>query len=182
MIKSLQSTRYLRSSVVLWLLALVSACASVPPLSTVPLVDLDRFAGDWYVIASIPTPLEKQAFNAVEHYEPPVDGVIETTFTFNHGALDGPVKTYRPKGFVKNTQTNAVWGMQFVWPIKADYKILYLDKAYTVTMIGRSKRDYLWIMAREKKVPEEQYQGMLQLAESVGYDLTNLRIVPHGAD
>jgi apolipoprotein D and lipocalin family protein len=32
-------------------------------------VDLERFMGDWYVIANIPTFIEKGAHNAVEGYQ-----------------------------------------------------------------------------------------------------------------
>ena len=33
--------------------------------------------------------------------------------------------------------------MQFVWPIKAEYLIVYLDEDYSKTVIGRSKRDFV---------------------------------------
>jgi apolipoprotein D and lipocalin family protein len=127
------------------LVALVSVygCRSLPPIHTVEHVDLKRFMGDWYVIANIPTPFEKDVYNGVESYRLAEDGTVETTFTFNKGGFDGPVKTYRPKGFVRDRQSNAVWDMQFFWPIKAEYRILYLDEDYTRTVIGRTKRDYL---------------------------------------
>ena len=51
------------------------------------------------------------------------DGTIATTFTFNAGGFDGPGRLYTPRGFVVDRTSNAVWGMQFVWPIKADYRI-----------------------------------------------------------
>ena len=46
------------------------------------------------------------------------------------GAFDGPLNTYHPKGFVVKGTGNAVWGMQFIWPIKADFRIAYLDDDY----------------------------------------------------
>ena len=68
----------------------VSGCAgNQPPLETVDYVDLDRFMGDWYVIANIPTFLEKNAYNAVESYELDSDGTIATTFVFRKGGFDG---------------------------------------------------------------------------------------------
>ena len=44
-------------------------------------VDVDRFMGDWYVIANIPTFAEKGAHNAVESYRLDADGTIATTTT-----------------------------------------------------------------------------------------------------
>ena len=78
---------------------------------------------------------------------------MRTTFRFNRGAFDGPVKVYHPTGFVKADTGNAHWGMQFVWPLRTDYRIAYLSDDYQQTIIGRSKRDYVWIMARDPALP-----------------------------
>jgi apolipoprotein D and lipocalin family protein len=136
---------------------ILSACkASLPPLETVEYVDLPKFMGDWYVIANIPTFIEKGAHNAVESYRLADDGTIPTTFTFRKDGFDGPQKEYNPRGFVRNTETNAEWGMQFLWPIKADYRITYLSDDYRLTVIGHNARDYVWIMARTPQISEEQ--------------------------
>ena len=156
----------------------VSACSSMPPLETVERVDIERFMGDWYVIANIPTFLEKGAHNAVESYELDSDGTIATTFTFRDGAFDGPVKTYKPTGFVGNDPSNAIWGMQFIWPIKADYRVIYLNADYTQTVIGRNKRDYVWIMARTPDIPEDDYQRILERLAAAGYDTKRIQRVP----
>lgn len=162
----------------------VSACSGnrLPPIATADYVDLDRFMGDWYVIANIPTVIEKGAHNAVESYELNDDGTIATTFTFNEDSFDGEKKRYTPRGFVRDTETNAVWGMQFVWPIKADYRIVYLDEAYETTIIGREKRDYVWIMARSPTIAEEKYQQMLDFLADQGYDTTEIQRVPQQWD
>ena len=58
----------MQTRLVLLALLALTACRSVPPMTmnTVPHVDLPRFMGPWYVIASIPTFLEKDAYGAVE--------------------------------------------------------------------------------------------------------------------
>lgn len=159
-------------------LMLLSACAAEPPLDTVDYVDLERFMGDWYVIANIPTVLEKGAHNAVENYRMNDDGTIATTFTFREDGFDGEQKEYNPKGFVTDTESNAVWGMRFIWPIKADYRVIYLDDEYSVTIIGRNKRDYVWLMAREPQIADRTYDELVKFIDSVGYDTSELRRVP----
>lgn len=164
---------------ILAILFLMLGCQSTKPIYTVSDVDLDRFMGDWYVIASIPTFIEKDAFNAIESYELNADGTIATTFTFNKGGFDGKPKSYHPKGFVVENTGNAVWKMQFVWPFKAEYRIISLTDDYQQTVIGRSKRDYVWIMARTPAIPDDDYNGILKFLEGQGYSLDNLRKVPH---
>jgi len=155
----------------------VAGCSGNPPMPTVDHVDLERFMGDWYVIGNIPTFIERGAHNAVESYSLDADGTVSTVFTFRKGAFDGPEKRYTPRGFVRS-ENNAEWGMRFVWPIKAEFLIIYLDEDYSQTVIGRSKRDYVWIMAREPEIPEEEYQRILAFLSERGYDTERIERVP----
>lgn len=148
------------------------------PLETVGHVDIDRFMGDWYVIANIPIFLEKNAHNAVETYELNSDGTIATTFVFRKDAYDGKEKKYTPKAWITDTESNAVWGMQFIWPIKADYRIVYLTDDYSQTVVARNKRDYVWVMARTPQISDDDYSAMLQKIESIGYDISKVQKVP----
>lgn len=159
---------------------LLSGCATVPkdPLPTVRNVDLQRFMGDWYVIAAIPTTIEKEAYNAIERYELRPDGTIATTFTFRKGGFDGKPKEYNPTGFVRDREHNSTWGMQFIWPIKAEFLISYLDPAYTQTIIARNARDYVWIMARTPEIPAADYERLVAMIAGWGYDTSELRKVP----
>jgi apolipoprotein D and lipocalin family protein len=157
----------------------LTACANTEPdMKTVDYVDIERFMGPWYVIANIPTFLEKGAHNAVETYRLDDDGSIATTFTYRDGSAEGKQKEFSPRGFIKDTKTNALWGMRFIWPIKADYRIVYLDDDYSQTVIGRQKRDFVWIMARTPSISDADYQRLVTFVESIGYDTSKLQRVP----
>jgi apolipoprotein D and lipocalin family protein len=149
------------------------------PIHTVDKVDLKRFMGDWFVIASIPTFIETDAFNAMESYRLAEDGTVATTFRFNKGSLDGPVKEYKPRGFIRDKTSNAVWDMQFVWPFKAEYRIIFLSEDYSQTVIGRTKRDYVWIMARQNTIPDADYDKILKFLQEQDYKIDDIRKVPH---
>lgn len=164
--------------IVLLPLVLVGACAGHRPMPTVDYVDLERFMGDWYVIANIPTFIERDAHNAVERYSLDQLGRVQTHFSFRQGGFDGELKQYYPTGYIVDEETNAVWGMQFVWPIKADYRVVYLDPQYSITVIGREARDYVWIMAREPAISDAQYAEVRQRVAELGYDVEALQKVP----
>ena len=153
----------------------------LPALALASHVDLPRFMGDWYVIANIPTVFEKGAHNAKDHYELAADGTIPTTFTYNADAPDGPQKHYESRGFVLDTTSNAVWGQQYVWPIKADYRISYVSEDYGIAVITREKRDYVWIMARTPSIPEREFNRLVAFVGAQGYDPTKLEHVPQDA-
>ena len=138
--------------------------------------------GQWYVIANIPTALEKNAYNAIETYSLNDDGTIATTFVFREDSFDGEEKRYTPKGFVKDTESNALWGMRFIWPIKAEYRVIYLDDDYQTTIIGRSQRDYVWLMSRQSELDEGYYQELVSYISEQGYDISELMKVPQRWD
>ena len=162
--------------------ALLSACASTPPsIPPVASVDMPRFMGDWYVIAQIPTYIERKAYDSVESYRLDADGTIRTTFRYRNGSADAPVKTMEPVGRVVPGTNNAVWEMQFVWPIQAEYVIVDLAPDYSRTIVGRSKRDYVWLMSRQPSLPAAELAAAIQKIRELGYDTTKLRMVPQSA-
>lgn len=164
---------------------LTTACATPsdvkPPLPLASHVDLPRFMGDWYVIASIPTIFEQDVHNARDTYRLASDGTIATTFTFNAGAADGPVKQYASTGYVLDPASNAVWGQQYIWPFKADYRIAYVSPNYDTTVIARAKRDHVWIMARSPSLPDAELARLTAFVASLGYDTNKLKRVPQAA-
>lgn len=159
---------------------LLTGCASqaLPPIKPVAQVELPRFMGAWYVIACIPTMIETEAWNAIESYAIEKDNKIATTFTFRKGGFDGEEKRYTPTGFVMPDSNNAVWGMQFIWPIKAEYIIAGLDTDYTTTIIARNARDYVWLMARKPQMTDAEYAQWVSKIADMGYDTSKLRKIP----
>lgn len=156
-----------------------AACAaSLPPITPVTHVDLPRFMGKWYLIATIPTRYGEHAYNAVETYTLKQDGNIHTTFTFHNGAFDGPVKHLESTGYVKNGTGNAVWGVALFWPIKLQYIVAYLKPDYSEMIVARDKRDYAWIFARAPTVSDADYAALTAKLRAMGYPLSKLRKVP----
>ena len=171
--------------VVLLSLAALSGCANsqMPPLEALDRkVELERFMGEWYVIGFIPITIpffsEKGAHNGVESYRLTEGGVIETTYTFRDNSFEGPERRFTPKGWVHNEETNAEWRMQFLWPFKSAYLIVYLDQGYQKTIIGVPDRKYVWIMSRDPDLSDADYQEMLDHVARMGYDVDEVQRVP----
>lgn len=162
-------------------LVVVSACgqaSSLPPIKPVTHVDLPRFMGAWYVIASIPTRFEKNAYNAVETYTLQPDGNIYTAFRFNNGSYQSPVKAIHSTAFVKADSGNAVWGVQIFWPAKAQYVVAYLKDDYSQVIVARDARDYTWVMARTPTISQADYDALLERVKQLGYSIKDVRKVP----
>lgn len=167
-------------------MVLVTACtgSALPPLQgTERPVDLERFMGDWYVIAFIPIDLpivgEAGAHNGIESYRLEPDGTIATTYTFRDGGFDGPEKVQQPRGRVANPPVNSEWKMKFFWFLPAgDFLILSVDDDYQRTIIGVPDRRWVWLMARTPTLPQADYDALVAKIGAMGYDLSKLRKVP----
>lgn len=158
----------------------LTAC-SITPTTDIPRetsIDLNRFMGDWYVIAHIPPSQTENAYNSIETYNLKEPDVIETTYTYRDGSFNGTQEIMRPTGYVVADSGDAVWAMEFIWPIKLEYVIAYVDDDYQTTIVGRSKRDYMWLMSRKPIMPDAEYDKMMTKIAALGYDLNNVRKVP----
>ncbi len=165
--------------VVMLLLLAGPGSANLPPIRPVQHVDLTRFMGTWYLVASIPTPFERDAWNAVETYALQADGSIRTTLSFNHGGADGPRKRIEAPAYVRPGTGNAVWDVRVFGPIRAQYVVAGLRDDYSLMVVARDARDYAWVFARSPSIAEADLERSRTQLRNWGYDLSTWRQVPH---
>ena len=148
-------------------------------MNTVKKVEIEKFMGDWYVLAGRFTFLEVDVHNGLEKYTWNQDQErIDVAFTYNKGSFTGPQKSIPQKAWVINQETKAHWKVSPMWPLKFDYLIVELDDNYQWTAIGVPDQKYLWIMARDWKNPESTIQKAIKSLEAKGYDTKNIVRVP----
>jgi apolipoprotein D and lipocalin family protein len=156
----------------------LAGCASHRPLQTVPHVDLNRYMGDWRVIANIPYWAEKDCVDSIESYALRPDGKIANTFRFRKKTFEAPQQRLDFVGRVVNPETNAEWRIHFAPLISAGYFIIDLDPQYRWAVVGHPSRDYGWVLARGRTLPAATYQGILQRLAAQGYDPARFVKVP----
>ena len=149
-----------------------------PPLKTVPQVDLQRYAGTWYVIANIPYSLENGKVATADRYGVRPDGTLENTFIFRRKSFAAPVEEWHGHAWVIPGTGNAEWRVRFIWPFSAVYLVIDLDPDYRWAAVGHPSRDYFWVLCRERHLPDVVYDGILQRAAAQGYDVMQVAKVP----
>ena len=136
--------------------------------------NIERFMGDWYVLADIATPFDKDAYAPTEHYVLKSDGMVETTYRYQRGNATGDFKsrtmTARP-----NSELPSIWGMRLIWPFEADYRIAHIHPDYETTIVARNKRDFVWLMARTPTIDQSAFDTLLEKVQSLGYAISDLR-------
>jgi apolipoprotein D and lipocalin family protein len=159
--------------------SLMLGCASTakdkPPLSVVDAVDLERYLGKWYEIASYPAWFQKGCIGSTAEYSLLSDGKIQVINRCREGRLDGKVKESKGKAEVADTQTNAKLKVWFFWPFKGNYWIIDLDPDYRWAVVGEPSRKYLWILSRTPTMEERLYEYILARLPETGYDPARLQ-------
>ena len=163
------------------IMCLISGCAlNEAPLPTVENVNIDRFMGRWYVHGYTPIIVDKDAYNAIEHYRLDADKKIQTTYQFRDGGFAAEINTLTPVGWVdEKVDSNAEWRMQFIWPFTADYIILHVDADYSETIIAHPSRKYAWIMLRSNTVSDADYDRLVTKLKAIGYDTDRMQKLHH---
>lgn len=153
----------------------LAGCASKnEPLKLVENVDVPKFMGKWYVIANIPTFIEKGATHGIEEYTwNEKENRIDVMFT---QMKDGEKKEYPQKAWVDN-KAGSKWKIQFFWPLKFDYLIVDLAKDYSWTVVGVPDRDHVWIMSREKTLDEKTYSEIVNRLKNQKFDISKIEKV-----
>ena len=156
------------------LVASPRAAAAVPPLQTVPSVDLARYAGTWYEIASYPQRFQKGCTGTTATYTVRADGNVEVLNRCARDSLNGRVTVARGRARVVDRGTNAKLKVSFFWPFWADYWIIDLGRDYEYAVVGHPGRKYLWIPSRTPVMDTAVYEGILERLRAQGYDTARL--------
>ena len=145
------------------------------PLEVVASVDLERYVGRWYEIASYPAWFQKGCTRSMAEYTLLPDGKIRVINSCHKDRLDGKRKQSKGKAEVVDTKTNAKLKVWFFWPFKGNYWIIDLDPKYQWAVVGEPKRRYLWVLSRTPMMDENLYQEILSRLSLKGYDPSRLR-------
>jgi len=160
---------------------LFAACTTIgrqpPPLEVVPAVDLSRYIGRWYEIASFPQWFQKGCTDSRAEYRIRPDGDVEV---LNSCLRDGKVDTAKGKAWVVDNATNAKLKVTFFWPFRGDYWIIDLGKDYEHAVVSAPSMNYLWILSRTPQMNEQRYQEIVARLKDRGFDVERLIRTPQG--
>ena len=152
------------------------ATAKEPDLAVVDSVDLDRYLGTWYEIASYPAWFQRNCTAVTAQYSVRDDGLIRVVNSCNKGSLDGKLKQANGRAKVVDKNTNAKLKVSFFGPFWGDYWIIDLDPGYQWAVVGEPKRKYLWILSRTRSMDDQLYEQIRAGLTDKGYDPDGLQL------
>ena len=145
------------------------------PLQTVKHVELTRYVGTWYEIASFPQSFQKGCTGTTATYSLLEDGELEVVNRCRLNVLDGEEKIATDRARITESKSNAKLEVSFFRPFWGDYWIIDLGPDYEFAVVGHPSRDYLWILSRSPRMPDSVYAGILERLRQQQYRVERLR-------
>ena len=154
-------------------------------MSVVRNLDVKRYMGRWYEIASFPSRFQpKNGVDTRATYTLNEDGTVhvlnETWSDGKRGFIEGTAYKADPNSDEAKLKVKFyVPPFLPIIPVTGDYWVLFIDDDYQYALIGQPSRRYLWILSRQNRLDEEIFNELVQKAKDVGYDVSKLHKTPH---
>ena len=158
------------------LLAVLVGCqTSSLPLKVVEDVDLDRYVGRWYEIASFPQRFQRGCVATTATYTAIAEGRMRVENECRDESFDGDLRRVDGVAWLTDpSESSAKLEVQFFWPFHGDYWIIELDSDYRYAVIGHPSRDYLWILSRTPTMEPAVYEMLLERIEEKKFEVERL--------
>lgn len=150
-----------------------------PLLEVVSNVDVKRYMGVWYEIASLPVSQQKGCFCTKAEYSLLADGNLKVVNSCRKGSAAGGIDRVEGKAFTVPGSNNAKLKVQFFWPFRGDYWILELDENYSYAVVGTPSRRYCWILSRTPTMPPATLTMLVERLRTKGFDVSRLQHTEH---
>lgn len=155
------------------LISFMNSTSKAQELKTVLSVDLKKYSGTWYEIASFPQRFQKGCECTTANYTPTDKCYITVE---NKCKRNGKESYIKGKAFVDENSGNAKLKVHFFWPFKGKYWIIDLADDYSYAVISHPNKKYLWILSRKPKLDEEVYNGIISRLKEKGFNLSELKL------
>lgn len=159
-------------SVLLSIISISCSSKNYLPLEVASYVDINKYIGKWYEIARLPFFQQEGCSCTTAEYE-----IIDnsTIGVINKCFKEGEFDSASGKAFVVDGSNNAKLKVQFFWPFKGDYWIIFLDeKNYNWAVVGTPSRKYLWILSRDKKMDKLVLDSLIEKIKLAKFDTSKL--------
>lgn len=167
-------------SILLFCLFFCFSCSNtLAPLGTVENVDLEKYTGKWYEIASFPQRFQEGCHCTTADYTVSEKGFIIVKNRCNKDAVDGAENYIEGKAFVKKNTGNAKLKVQFFWPFRGKYWIIDLAEDYSYAVVGHPNRKYLWVLSRSPIMEDTVYSSISNRLKAKDFDVSKLRRTQH---
>jgi apolipoprotein D and lipocalin family protein len=158
-------------------LALVSIFAAgchSEPLDVASGVELTRFQGKWYEVASLPRTTQAQCTATTEFVTVSPGNDVQIVNECRLGGADGPIRSATARGTVPDPGVPAKLSVDFGGGFYGDYWILAVGPHYEWAIVGHPTRQYLWLLSRTPALDADTLHALVTQADALKFDTSKL--------
>ena len=133
----------------------------------------EKYLGKWYEIARMDFRFEKNLNNTTAEYSVNENGTIKVD-NQGYDFIKNKWKQAIGKAKFAGAEDVAMLKVSFFGPFYAGYNVIALDKEYKYALVAGDSLKYLWILSREKTIPEDIKAEYLKIAAEIGYKTSDL--------
>lgn len=160
-------------------IATLLSCRSIPEGAiAVSPFNIDNYLGKWYEIARLDHRFEKNMNNVTAEYSLNEDGTIKV-INSGYDFVKDKWKQAEGKAKLAGDKNVGKLKVSFFGPFYSAYNIIALDEEYKYVLVSGKNTSYLWILSREKTIPDIVKQKYLSIAEYAGFKTNELIWVDH---
>lgn len=135
--------------------------------------NLSKYLGKWYEIARMDFLFEKHIRYATAEYSLNEDGSVKVVNSgYNYKKLK--VEKAEGKAILVGDKDEAKLKVSFWGPFYSGYNVIAIDDKYKYALVAGRNRQYLWILSRERQIPEDVKRAYLSKAEDLGFNTSKL--------
>lgn len=158
---------------------MLSGCTGIPDgIEPVENFELEPYLGTWYEIARLDHSFERGLSNVTANYTLRADGGVEV-LNRGYNAAKSEWNEAEGKAYFIGDPGIGRLKVSFFGPFYGAYNVFELGENYEYSMVAGPDRSYLWILAREPRLPQALLDELLAKAEAAGYDTSELIFVQH---
>lgn len=155
------------------------SCGTIPDRAVaVKPFDKEKYLGKWYEIARKDFKYERDLSNTTAQYSLNGDGTIKVDNQGYNTKTGEWVQAIGKAKFIRD-ESIAMLKVSFFGPFYSGYNVIAIDNEYKYSLVVGKNLDYLWLLSRDTVMPTDIKDNYLKIAESVGYDTTDLIWVKH---
>lgn len=168
--------------VILFLLLVLSgfsSCSTIPKgVVAIKPFYKEKYLGRWYEIARLDFTFERNLDNTTAEYSLNSNGSIKVD---NRGFdyIKGKNEQAIGKAKFVGDENIAMLKVSFFGPFYAGYNVIALDENYKYALVTGDSFKYLWILSRETTIPDDIKSQYLNIAQSLGFKVSDLIWVKH---
>lgn len=134
---------------------------------------IEKYLGEWYELARMDFRWERNLKNVKATYTLNEDGTVRVNNQGYHILKDQYKQSVGKARFVAD-EASAALEVSFFGPFYSGYNVVQLDADYKYALVFGQNLKYMWLLSREKTMPEDVRDAYLAYAKEAGYAIADL--------